>query len=176
MFIATQPNILWRFNFDFSDADGNKTGSMSWPDVAVATNSRVKGMYPDDWTKNVEIVSGAHAFKVEFSYLNRAWNPDLQFTLHDGDRVIASVDCCHAKKLFRRATMRLTIPFNGQILHRRGLFAIRYDILRDDQRIGCIYKKPRLVWRRRIFIEIDHSVDAAVQFFLFFLVCNYAFK
>ena len=46
MFIATQPNALWKFNFDFSDQQGNQVGCISWPDVAVATNDRMKGIYP----------------------------------------------------------------------------------------------------------------------------------
>ena len=63
MFMATQANALWRFNVDFSDLHGTKIGSISWPDVAEATNARVsfKGTYPTGWTKNVEIVfGGAH--------------------------------------------------------------------------------------------------------------------
>ncbi|MEO8809503.1 MAG: hypothetical protein ABI386_04570 [Rhodanobacter sp.] len=175
MYIATQPNMLWRFNFDISDAHGNKVGAINWPDIAVATNSRAKDMYPENWTRHVDIVSAGHPFKVAFEYLNRAWNMDVRFTLLDGDHMIASVDCCHAKTLFQRATMQVTAPFNGQIVHRRGLFAVRYDVLGDGRQIGRVYEKPGLVWRRKIFIDIDDSVDIPVQFFLFFLVCNYAF-
>ncbi|MEO6798329.1 MAG: hypothetical protein ABI178_00110 [Rhodanobacter sp.] len=176
MFIASQPNALWQFNMDFLDPQGAKVGSISWPDVAVATNARMKGTYPDNWTKNVEIVSAGRPFKIAFEYLNRDWNMDMRFTLHDGDAAIASVDCCHAKKRLHRASMHLTAPFSGDIVRRRGLFAIHYDILREGQQIGHIYEKPVLQWRRKIFIDIDQSVDAPVQLFLFSLVYNYAFN
>ena len=73
--------------------------------------------------------------------------------------------------------MHLAAPFDGDLVsHRTSLFAIGFDVLRDGQKIGRIYEKPALVWRRKIFIDGDDSVDLPVQFFLFFLVCNYAFK
>lgn len=176
MLVATQPNALWRFDFDFSDEQGRDIGSISWPDVAVATNARLQGRYPDGWTKNVGIVCAGRPLKVEFEYLNRAWNQDLRFSLHDGDATIASVDCCRGKRFYQRSSMRVTEPFVGGIVRRNGLFAIRYDVVRDGQRIGCIYEKPRLEWKRKVFIDIDASIDAPVQFFLFFLVCNHAFN
>ena len=132
-------------------------------------------MYPDGWTRNVDIVSARRQFKIEFEYLNRAWNMDVRFTLHDGEAVIASVDCCHAKKLFHRASMCISASLAGEIARRPGIFAIHDDVLRGGQTLGRIHEKPGLAWRRRIFIDTDGSVDVPIQFFLFFLVSNYAF-
>lgn len=179
MFMAIQPNALWRFNMDFTDVHGTKVGSTTWPDVTEATNARVsfKGAYPTSWTKSVEIVSAERAYRIDYELLDWKWNQDMRFTLNDGDKMIASVDCCHARKLFHRATMHLSAPFNGDLVsHRMSLFAMAFDVLRNGQKIGRIYEKPALVWRRKIFIDVDDSVDVPVQFFLFFLVCNYAIK
>lgn len=72
MFTASQPNDLWKFNWDFTDPHGTKIASVSSPDCAEPTNARVsfKGMYPGRWQKNVEIVIAGHTYRIDYEMLN----------------------------------------------------------------------------------------------------------
>lgn len=65
--------------------------------------------------------------------------------------------------------MHVTAPFSGDIVSdRTSLFAFGFDVSRAGQKVGRIYEKPELVWRRRVLIDLDDSIDVPIQFFLSF--------
>ncbi len=175
MHIAKQ-STLTRFAYDFLDADLRKVGALSWPDVAVATNARLKDVYPQFLNKKLQLEHGGRAFEIEFEYLNRDWVNDVRFTLMDGGTPRASADVTRTKRFFTRPSIQLTKPFDGAVMNKSGWFTLRYEVRRDDVAVGSIFEKKALTLTREIAIDLPSSIDAPTQFFLLFLVVNLAYR
>jgi hypothetical protein len=54
------------FAYDFFDVANKKIGSLRFPDVALATNARLKDHVPAFLSQTIEIVCNDQTFQVEF--------------------------------------------------------------------------------------------------------------
>lgn len=174
MLRARQTRWFSKFSYDFLDASSGKIGSITWPDLAVGTNSRIKDFVPKGLDTQVQIELRGRGFLLDFEFLNRAWNNDIRFTLKEGDAVLASADVTQKNRA--RPSIRITNPFEGDLIRRGGLFAARYEVVREEKGVGLIFEKPALRLTRELLIDLPETVEEPVQCFLFFLVMNHAFR
>ncbi len=176
MLIGKQHSALSCFVFNIIDAFGVQVGELRWPDVAVATNARLKNSMPSFLNANIEIDYQSHRYLIEFEYLNRDWFNGIRFTLKNGDTIIASADVGPSKKLFKRPTIIVTQPFTGELVRKSSLLATRYEVIKDSILIGEIAEESKLTFKRKLTINLPKDISAPIQIFLFFLVCNQAYR
>lgn len=169
----TSRQVGTQFTHDFYQGD-KKVASLKFPDVAVATNARLKGFYPEGLNKEIEVICGEQHFTIRFEYLKRAWNNDVRFTLMQGESRLAVAEVVYGKK--RLPVITLTEPFVGTITPRASFFRIYYDVFRGEEMIGKLFEASMISLNRSITIDLPESVAAPVQFFFFFLVYNHAFS
>lgn len=182
MFLAQQRSAFSRFVYDFFDPAGIQVGTLKWPDVAVASNARLKGLVPGFMNTRIEISHNGKRYDIAFEYLTRGWVSTIRFSLQDGDTTLASAVVGKTGKRLERPTIRVTQPFQGQVIRKSTLFTTRYEVTRDGEdgkngaMAGTIASEARLMLKRELQIDLPASVSAPVQFFLFFLVCNQAYR
>lgn len=182
MFLAQQRSAFSRFIYDFFDPAGIKVGTLKWPDVAVASNSRLKGLVPGFMSTRIEISHQGKTYDIVFEYLTRGWVSTIRFSLKDGDTTLASADVGKTGKRLARPTIQITQPFQGQVISKSTLFTTRYQVTnggedgKDGAITGTIASEARLMLKRELLIDLPAAVSAPVQFFLFFLVCNHAYR
>ncbi len=176
MYSAIQHSALSGFVYDLLDSGRNQVGTLSWPDMAIATNARFGNPFPRLVKSKIEIQHCDQQYEIAFTYLTRDWWNDIRFTLVSEGATLASADVVGAKGLFKRPTLTITKPFAGQIIRRSGLFTVCYEVFRDRMSMGTIAEKGGLTVRRELSIDLPDSISAPVQFFLFFLVYNHAYR
>jgi hypothetical protein len=176
MFIARQHSALSGFTYDLFDGANSIVGRVNWPDIAVATNARFENPAPDLLSSAIEITYNGQFYRIVFEYLNRGWFNDVRFTLLCVDSVLASADVIIQKKIFKRSVITITEPFAGELVRKSGLFSFRYELLKDGAVFGVLSEKSGLAVKRQIFIDIADSISAPVQFFMFFLAHNHAYR
>ncbi len=175
MYLAKAPTLS-SFAFDFFDSTDARVGALRWPDVAVATNARLKDAYPEFLGKTIELESGNQTFKIEFEYLTRDWANDIEFRLRQGAELLAVATATHPKKRgAKRVSMQIEQPFKAELIAKSTFLGVRYELVRDGVRLGSVYEKGFSV-NRRLWIELPDLIPAPIQFFLFFLVCNQSFR
>jgi hypothetical protein len=161
------------FAFDFFDAANVKIGSIRWPDVAVATNARLKNI-PKFLNQRLEIEVQGETFQVEFEYLNRDWVNDVEFRLKRETEILATATVKHLRDS-KGARIEIGSPFSGELIRKSTFFAARYDLERSGVKIGAVYERGFSL-TRKLWIDLPDAIPASVQFFLFFLVCNASFR
>jgi hypothetical protein len=163
-----QPSI---FRFLFFDSARVQIGALTVPDVAVATNSDLKGIYPNGWTKDTRLEVDGETYTLEFEYLNRDWVNDLEYRLmHEGTLVASST--YHHKPGKR---LMLEQPFQAELVSKGGIFAARFELVADGASIGAVFERGFMVMRR-LWIDLPDAVPRPVQCFLAYLVFLRAFK
>lgn len=105
MLVAIQHSAFSRFTYDLFDSENNKVGTLCWPDIAVATNARLKNPLPGMLKSNIEIQYHNQLYEITFEYLTRAWFNDIRFRLLHKETVIASADVVGSKKFLTRPTL-----------------------------------------------------------------------
>ena len=176
MFVAQQHSIFSGFAYDFLEPSGLQVGTLTWPAVAVARNARLKNHVPRFLSTKLEIKHQGQAYAIEFEYLSREWSNHIGFSLKDGDTTLASAHVGRTSHQFKRPTITLTAPFEGLVIRKSSLFTTRYEVTRGATVIGSIASEARLTLKRKLFIDLPDDIPAPVQFFLFFLVCNHAYR
>ena len=175
MYLAKAPTLSG-FAFDFFDATDAFVGALRWPDVAVATNARLKGAFPEFLSRKITLEIGSHAFEIEFEYLTRDWANDIEFRLRRGAELLAVASVTHPKKPgAKRVAIRIGQPFEAELIGKSTLLGVRYELVRDGVKLGSVYEKGFSV-TRRLWIDLPEVIPAPVQFFVFFLVCNQSFR
>jgi hypothetical protein len=172
LYLAKAPTMSG-FAFDFFDATTAKVGSIRWPDMAVATNARLKNV-PTFLNQRLEIEVHGDKFQIEFEYLSRDWVNDIEFRLKRETETLATATVKHLRGS-RGARVKIQSPFIGELVRRSTFFAVRYDLERGGAKIGAVYERGFSL-TRRLWIDLPDSVPTPVQFFLFFLVCNASFR
>ena len=176
MFNAKQHAAFSAFTYDFFDSANQAVGDLRWPDVAVASNARLKSLVPEALTTKIQITHQQHVYDIAFEYLTRDWYNDIRFFLKDGDTTLAIADSIGSKKLFRRPTLTLTAPFKGLLTRTSFLFSTRYTLISGGSELGRVAEKPGLQARRELLIDLPDSISPPIQFFIFFLVCNQSYR
>jgi hypothetical protein len=176
MFVAIQHSALSRFVYDLYDSKSNKVGNLCWPDIAVATNARIGNPLPGVLKSTIDIRLHDQLYEITFEYLTRNWTNDIKFMLLRESSILASAKVVSSGKFFKRSTITITEPFTGQLIRKNVWFAVRYELTLDGEFLGSIAEKSRLTVKREIFIDLPDCISAPVQFFLFFLVHNHAFR
>lgn len=175
MYLAKAPTLSG-FAFDFFDSTDALVGKLRWPDVAVATNARLKGPFPEFLSQKITLEIGDQAFEIEFEYLTRDWANDIEFRLRRGAERLAVASVTHPNKAgAKRVAIRIEEPFNAELISKSTLLGVRYELVRDGVRLGSVYEKGFSV-NRRLWIDLPDLIPAPVQFFAFFLVCNQSFR
>jgi hypothetical protein len=172
LYLAKAP-ALSGFAFDFFDVANAKVGSIRWPDVAIATNARLKNV-PKFLYQRLEIEVHGDTFQIEFEYLNRDWVNDIEFRLKRETELLATATVKHLRGS-RGARVEIQHPFTGELIRKNTFFAARYDLERGSVKIGAVYERGFSL-TRRLWIDLPDAIPAPVQFFLFFLVCNASFR
>lgn len=173
MIFAKQHSAFSGFSYDLIDQAGKKIGSLNWPDFAEATNARLKNPLPGVLSTLLELICYDRNYCIEFEHTRRGWNNDIQFRLKQGSETIASADV-KAGAFFKRSTITITIPFQGEVIRNSGIFSIKYEIRKDGITIGRVSDLPGIKIKREMAIDLPASVSAPVQAFIFFLVHNHA--
>lgn len=176
MIFAKQHSAFSGFAYDLIDQAGKKFGSLNWPDFAEATNARLKNPLPGVLSTKLELNCYDKSCSIEFEHTRRGWTNDIQFRLKDGSEVIASADVAASRKMFKRSTIKISIPFQGEVIRKSGIFSIKYEVKKDGATIGRVGDAPGLKVKREMEIDLPASVSAPVQAFIFFLVHNHAIR
>lgn len=174
MFIVKQSGLS-AFAYDFFDVANKKVGTLRFPDVAVATNARLKNVFGQSLNQKIEITYGLEHFEIEFEYLNRDWVNDIEFRLKSESETLAVARVIHDKKLGLKTPIQLCAPFEALLVHKSSLVKVRYDLERDGVKLGSIAEKSWFSVRRQLTLELPDSIPVPIQFFWFFLVCNCSF-
>ena len=173
MLIAKQQSMLSGFAYDIFNDAGTLVGSMRWPNFAVATNARLQ--MPGEVT-NIRFDYRGQNYEIDFSYLRRGWSNDIRFTLKSGEQTLAQGDMLRQQKIFSRATINITSPFAGALVRKSSLLRTRYEVRMNGISVGTIGEQGRLTVRRELTIKLTDAIVTPVQMFLFFLVCNQAYR
>ena len=176
MFIAVQHSALSGFTYDLLDSESNNVGTLNWPDIAIAKNARFRNPVPNLLNSAIEIKYGRQLYQLEFEYLSRDWFNNIRFTLVSEGTVIASADVTHQKKLFKRPKITINEPFAGEIIRTSGWFTVHYKVMKEGRVLGTVSEKGGLTVKRKLFIDLPNLIIAPVQFFIFFLVHNHAYR
>ena len=176
MYRAIQHSALSGFTYDLFDSDNIKVGELCWPDLAIATNARFNNPLPGVLNSTIEIHYNGHTYEIAFEYLNRDWYSDIRFTLLSEGVALASADVVVAKGFLKRPTITVTSPFAGQVLRKGGWCVTGYEVVREGGCLGTIAERSWLMVQRELIIELPDSLSAPVQFFMFFLVHNHAYR
>ncbi len=176
MFIAKQHSVLSAFTYDIFDTAGQAVGDLRWPDVAVATNARLKSLVPQALTTKIQLTYQQHVYDIAFEYLTRDWYNDIRFFLKDGDTTLAIADSIGVKKLFKRPVITLKAPFEGLLTRTSFLFSTRYTLSSQGSELGRVAEKPGLQVKRELLIDLPDSISPPIQFFILFLMCNQAYR
>ena len=176
MIIAQQHSALSGFTYDLLDQHNTAIGSLCWPDIAIARNARFNNPAPSLLSSTIKIEYNGQHYQIAFDYLSREWFNDIRFTLLSEQTVLASADVRHQKKRFKRPTITITEPFTGQLIRKKSLFTVRYDVRQNNVTLGTISEKGWLTVKRKLFIDLPDSISPPVQIFLFFLVHNHALR
>lgn len=176
MFTAKQHSALSAFTYDLFDAADQAVGALRWPDMAVATNARMKSRVPPSLTTKIQLTYQQHVYDITFEYLTRDWYNDIRFFLKEGDTTLAIADRIGSKKMFTRPTITVTEPFEGLLKRTSGLFSIRYALTSKGSRLGTVVEKTGLRRKRELLIDLPEAISPPIQFFVFFLVCNQAYR
>lgn len=175
MYQAKAPTLS-SFAFEFFDKTDTRVGTLRWPDMAVATNARLKGAYPKSLSTKLEIEHGGERYRIEFEYLTRDWANDIEFRLRRGDELPAMATVIHPKKPgSKRLELRIKEPFEAELISQSTFLGVRYELVKDGVTLGSIYEKGFSL-TRRLWIDLPDAIPAPVQFFVFFLVCNQSFR
>ncbi|WP_310566026.1 hypothetical protein [Hydrogenophaga sp.] len=175
MLIAQQRSALSGFTYDLAAADGTVIGELCFPDWAQARNARLKNPAPGLLRSSIDLRLSGTAYRIEFEYTRRGWTNDIRFELMlDGER-LASADAVVPKGGFRRATLRITEPFRGELVRRSGFFKTRFELQRGGQALGLVHEPDAFTTRRRLCAELAPDIRPELQAFLLFLVINLAY-
>ncbi len=176
MLIAKQSGMSG-FAYDFFDVANKKVGSLRLPDVAVATNARLKNVVPQFMNQKITITYGLEHFEIEFEYLNRDWVNDIEFSFKTDSETLAVAREIHAKKLgAKRPAIQIKLPFEAELVSQSSLLAVRFDLMREGVKLGSIAEKTWFSLRRQLMLEFPDSIPIPIQLFWFFLVCNRSFR
>lgn len=176
MFTARQHAAFSAFTYDFFDATNQAVGDLRWPDVSVATNARLKSLVPLSLTTKIQLTYQQRVYVIDFEHLTRDWYNDIRFFLKDADTTLAIADSTGSKKLFRRPTLTLTAPLKGLLTRTSFFFSTRYTLSSGGSELGRIAEKPGLRTKRELLIDLPDSISPPIQFFIFFLACNQAYR
>lgn len=176
MFTVKQPGLSG-FSYDFFDAKNKKIGTLRYPDVAVATNARLKDAYPQFLNKTIEITYQGENFEIEFEYMNMAWVNDIEFRFKAKVGALALAREIHAKNLgSKRSAIQIKMPFDAELVNKSTWLGVCYDLEQDGVKLGSVAEKGLFSVKRQVTLDFPDSVAVPVQFFLFFLVCNRSFR
>ena len=173
MLIAKQQSMFSGFAYDIFNDAGTLVGSMRWPNFAVATNARLQ--MPGEVT-NIRFDYRGQNYEIDFSYLRRGWSNDIRFTLKAGAQILAQADVLRQKKLLSRPAIIITAPFSGTVVRKSSLLRTRYEVSANAVSAGTISEQSRLTLRRQLTIKLTDAIATPVQLFIFFLVCNHAYR
>ena len=176
MFSVRQRSALSGFTYELFDNGNKNVGSMCWPDLAIARNARFDNPFPGLLSTTIELTYSGQLYIVEYEYLKRDWFNDIRFTLLCEGTVIAAADVLQSKKWFTRSTITIVEPFSGAVVRKSGVFTTRYQVMNGKEPLGTVAEKGGLTVKRELIIDLPNSISAPVQFFVFFLVHNHAYR
>ena len=70
----------------------------------------------------------------------------------------------------------ITAPFSGTVVRKSSLLRMRYEVSANGVNAGAISEQSRLTLRRQLTIKLVDAIATPVQLFIFFLVCNHAYR
>jgi hypothetical protein len=168
---------LSAFAYDFFDSANNKVGSLCLPDVAIATNARLKNPFPQSLNQKIAITFELEHFEIEFEYLNRDWVNDIEFRLKSDSETLAVAREIQAKKLgSKRPAIQISLPFEAELVSKSSWLGVRFDLEREGVKLGSIAEKAWFSAKRQLTLELPNSIPVPIQFFWLFLVCNRSFR
>ena len=173
MLIAKQQSMFSGFTYDIFNSADALVGHLRWPHFAVATNARLK--MPGEVT-NIRFDYRGQNYEIDFTYLRRGWSNDIRFTLKAGAQILAQADVLRQKKLLSRPAIIITAPFSGTVVRKSSLLRTRYEVSANAVSAGTISEQSRLTLRRQLTIKLTDAIATPVQLFIFFLVCNHAYR
>lgn len=176
MFIQ-QKSALSAFNYEIFDSSYELVGEISWPDFALAKNSKLKSL--DKVFKKTKVTFNIkkEKYTIDFEFLNRQWFNDIEFTLiEQTTNKVLSVAQAVSVPEERRKLITIKEPFVGQFNNQSSILRIKFQVL-DNKEELCIIEEPKGIQMRRkielkdISTQLVH-LDIPVQVFLMFLALN----
>jgi hypothetical protein len=88
---------------------------------------------------------------------------------------LAAADVVKSPKIFAKSMINITQPFEGVAVS-SAWFGVNYVIKNKNQTLGSIREISGFRLSREFAIDLPDSINASIQFFVFFLVCNNAYR
>jgi hypothetical protein len=183
MLYAKQQSAFSAFRYQIFNANQHLIGTLVWPDFALATNSRLKNSVPDSLSKVITFDIEGQMYEISFEYLNRQWSSDIRFNLLLGKTMLATADVVtienkagEDKPFFNRKSMLIHTPFEGRLIKKSTFLRTQYWLEVNQSVVGQMAEKKLLSFKRNISIDLPSSISVPVQVFLFFLLCNHAYR
>ncbi len=176
MIIVRQISALDGFSYEAVDAIEQRIGQIHWPWLAQARNARLRwhaeGSAAGDVRIHLSSALQGDDFRVRHEYLNRRRHPDLRWTLHTGDQVLAAADV-RVLSGWRRLGVDIHAPFAGQLIRGghgwRRAWNVSLQTAQGHQAIGSIEQPSAFMLRQTWVLHLPADMGLPLQLFFAFL-------
>lgn len=183
MLYAEQQSAFSAFNYQILNANQHQIGSLVLPDFPLATNARLKNSIPDALSTVITFDIAGEKYEISFEYLIRKWSSDIRFNLLRNKAVLATADVVsdaaragETKPLVNRKSILIHAPFEGRLTKNSTFFCAQYLLEINQSVVGKIAEEKMFTFKRKVSIDLPDSLSVPVQVFLFFLMCNHAYR
>jgi hypothetical protein len=148
--LLRQRHVLHGWTWDLLDPAGRPLGELRVPDVAQASNARLRWHPPGSGAGDVQLAIAGQAWRIQHTYLERSAHPDMRHALlaPDGTPVAAVERRAVAGR--RRPEWRITGPIAGLLRREPGWLRQRYVLEIGGRPAGRI-EEPALMALRKAF-------------------------
>ncbi|MEM7377083.1 MAG: hypothetical protein AAF460_06185 [Pseudomonadota bacterium] len=148
---------------------GQYVGGLRWPDVAVATNARLKDTVPAALSQTIDVVFDGVEYNIEHTHTTRGFaGNSVRYRLVRDRAVLASALVELQPGWFRRPVARLESPVEGELV-KLGYFGVRYAIRCGTDTLGHIRAQGGLRLTHEHRIELTERLGGPIQVFLYAL-------
>ena len=182
MLYAQQRSAFSAFSYQIFNASHHQIGTLVWPDFPLATNARLKNSIPSALSTVITFDIKGEMYEISFEYLNRAWSNDIRFNLLRNNAMLATADVVSEeagtgeKKPLNHKSILIHSPFEGRLVKNSTFFCAQYLLEMNQNVVGKIAEENMLTFKRKVTVDLPASISVPVQVFLFFLMCNHAFR
>jgi hypothetical protein len=175
MYILRQTSIASGFAYEIFNTYDQCIGKLEWPAFPQAKNARMMLHKPGSSAGNIKVEYNGSSGEISYEFLTRDWANDVRFFYKEGDTLLATADVIKLPKFFSRHKINIIQPFEATVTS-LGWFGAHYEVKTNNEVLGAIRESSGFRFKRELRVDLPDSIAPAIQFFLFFLVCNHAYR
>jgi hypothetical protein len=175
MYTLKQTSLGSGFVYEIFNSCDQCIGKLEWPMFPQAKNARLMVHEAGSSAGNIKVEHNGKLGEISFEFLNRDWNNDIRFFYTEDDVLLATAEVVKSAKFFAGSVINITQPFEG-VVSSLAWFSAKYVVKSNGKTLGTIRESSGFRLRRELVVDLPDNIDASVQFFLFFLVCNHAYR